>query len=184
MINRIGDFMVTYTGQKFYPLDPRPEDVNIIDIAHALSLMNRYGGHSEFPYSVAQHSVNCSLFVEKGFELEALLHDATEAYISDIVRPAKNSMPEYKAIEDNIWKKAIAPKFNLPQEISKEVHLVDNKMLVTEAPQLLAGPPWWTEKHWPKPFDLPIIMQDWTSVKESFLNRFKELTNENSVSGH
>lgn len=59
MTQRRGDFICTYTGRKFYPLDPRPEDVCIEDIAHALALVNRFGGHTRVPYSVAQHSVLC-----------------------------------------------------------------------------------------------------------------------------
>lgn len=178
-MNRIGDWMVTFSGQKFYPLDPRPEEVVIEDIAHALSINNRYNGHTIRPYSVGHHSLLCSYHVEKGFELEALLHDATEAYLADVVRPAKNGMPEYKAIEQKLWADAIATKWGLPGHISKEVHTVDNRMLVTEARQLLNdnGPRWWTEKQWPDPFDLIIEDYSWQEVEKMFLARFYELIN-------
>lgn len=54
---RIGDWMQTASGRMFWPVDPRPEDVEINDIAHALSLTCRYCGHVREFYSVAQHSV-------------------------------------------------------------------------------------------------------------------------------
>lgn len=179
MINkRLGDWMVTYTGKKFYPIDPRVEDVDIEDIAHALSMNNRFNGHTTRPYSVGYHSLLCSYHVEPGYELEALLHDATEAYLADVVRPAKQHMPEYKAIEQNLWEEAIAPKFGLNRKISNAVHLVDNRMLVTEAAQLMGpnSPKWWEDYHWPEPFpDLVIGEPTYTEVKEMFLARFYEL---------
>lgn len=181
MTDRIGDWMVTFTGQKFYPLDPRPEEVHIEDIAHALSINNRYNGHTIRPYSVGHHSLLCSLHVAKGHELTALLHDATEAYLADVVRPAKRGMPEYMEIEKRLWENAIAPRFGLDKVMSKEVHLVDNQMLVTEAGQLLndRGPRWWEETHWPKPLEGVVIDElDWKTVEIKFLNRFKELYNE------
>lgn len=176
--SRIGDWMVTFTGQKFYPLDPRPEEVHIEDIAHALAINNRYNGHTIRPYSVGHHSILCSYYVEEGHELMALLHDATEAYLADVVRPAKRGMPEYMEIENRLYENAIAPKFGLSKTLTKEVHIVDNRMLVTEARQLLndKGPKWWEEEHWPVPFGGLIIEEiPWQEVEIWFLDRFKEL---------
>lgn len=57
---RAGDWMQTFTGRQFWPMDPRPEDLDILDIAHALSLLCRFGGHCQRFYSVAEHSVHVS----------------------------------------------------------------------------------------------------------------------------
>src|SRR5689334_10911717 len=79
--------MTTFSGEPFWPLDPQPEDIRIVDIAHALSLQCRFNGHTKFHYSVAQHSLIMSFNVPLQFALEALLHDAAEAYIGDLIRP-------------------------------------------------------------------------------------------------
>ena len=81
---RIGDWMQTYTGERFWPLDPRIEDIHIRDISMALGKLCRYGGHTIFFYSVAEHSVLVSEYVPEEYALWGLLHDASEAYLSDI----------------------------------------------------------------------------------------------------
>jgi hypothetical protein len=95
----VGDWMQTYTGRAFWPLAPQADDIDPADIAHALSMLCRYGGHVERFYSVAEHCVLMSYAVPPGYALWALLHDATEAYMGDMVRPLKRSMPEYQAAE-------------------------------------------------------------------------------------
>jgi len=87
MAARIGDWIQTYTGKRFWPLDPRPEDVDILDIAHSLSLLCRFTGHTSSFYSVSQHSILVAQEVPKRLRLWALFHDAAEAYIGDIARP-------------------------------------------------------------------------------------------------
>ena len=99
--------MSVYTGGKFYPLDPREDEVHIEDIAHALSLMNRFNGHTKYPYSVGQHSVLISKLIQKhgwgkNEQLFGLLHDAAEAYIGDVIRPFKHYLPNFKIYEDKI----------------------------------------------------------------------------------
>src|SRR5579862_5085028 len=96
----------TYTGRKFWPLDPRSWDVCLEDVAHALAVKCRYGGHCRGFYSVAQHSVLVSqLLAEWKADIWTvrwgLLHDANEAYSADVVRPIKNTMRDvWKAIEE------------------------------------------------------------------------------------
>ncbi|NLZ81928.1 MAG: phosphohydrolase, partial [Clostridiales bacterium] len=85
----MADYILTYSKTKFYPLEPRLEDINILDIAHALSLMTRANGHLKHFFSVAQHSLNCFKEAEsrgysKKVQLACLIHDASESYISDI----------------------------------------------------------------------------------------------------
>lgn len=87
--NRRGDWIQTYTGKRFYPLDPRPEDVDVRDIAHALSNLCRFAGHTKTAYSVAQHCVLAARLAPPASKLAALLHDANEAYMGDVARPWK-----------------------------------------------------------------------------------------------
>jgi len=102
-----GDYITTYTGVHFTPFDPDPEDIRIIDIAHALSLMTRANGHLKHFYSVGQHSINCALESRAmgdsvRIQLACLLHDASEVYISDITRPVKKKLQEYQVLESKL----------------------------------------------------------------------------------
>lgn len=101
------DAITTFTKQHFSPLAPQEENIVIEDIAHALSLMTRANGHFREFYSVAQHCLDCAAVAKaegrkKREILACLLHDASEAYLSDITRPVKASLPEYRRIEKNM----------------------------------------------------------------------------------
>lgn len=125
-------WLQTFSGIQFYPYRPEPSMVRIKDIAHALSMKCRFGGHIGNFYSVAEHSVYVSQLVPDAFKLEALLHDAAEAYIGDMVMPVKRGQPEFCDLESLIWTQAIAPKYVLPGEMSEEVRIADLKMLCLE----------------------------------------------------
>lgn len=147
MTERIGDWMQTFSGQQFWPLDPRPEEVSILDIAHALSLTCRYNGHCREFYSVGQHSIEVASLVwsESGDDKAALwglMHDAAEAYVGDMIRPLKRSFPAYCEVEERVMR-AIANRFNLPwaPPYLEAIHRADNVMLATEARDLMATPP-------------------------------------------
>lgn len=131
-----GDWMQTFTGIPFYPLDPRPEEIDPADIAHALSLLCRYGGHVERFYSVAEHCVLMSEAVAPENALAALLHDATEAYVCDVPRPLKRQLPGYREIEDRVWG-AIATHFEVSVTLPAEVKVADNRILLTERDALM-----------------------------------------------
>lgn len=93
-MTRKGDWMQLVSGHQFWPLDPREGEIEILDIAHALGNICRFGGHSKFFYSVAQHSCLVSdLLLERDYTPEValggLLHDAAEAYVGDMIRPLK-----------------------------------------------------------------------------------------------
>lgn len=134
---RNGDWMQTYSGKQFYPLDPRAEDVDPVDIAHALSLLCRYNGHVKKFYSVAEHCIHMSFSVPPEFALWALLHDATEAYLGDMISPLKRFMPDYQKAEERVMK-AIAEKFGLSTHIMPaEVKEADTRILLTERAALL-----------------------------------------------
>ncbi len=121
----------TYTGKTIDVLNPKKEDIDIIDIAHSLSMICRWGGHTKQFYSVAQHSVLVSLLCPDNLQLEGLMHDATEAYIGDLVRPIKNEIEKYKEIEDNLAK-VISEKFNLIYPWPEIVVEKDNIVLLQE----------------------------------------------------
>jgi hypothetical protein len=133
----------TFTGKKFWPLNPREEDVCIEDIAHALALRNRFSGHTRLPYSVAEHS---ALMVDKlatwNYEKNvlrwALLHDATEAYLPDIPTPIKPLIAGFVEIESRLMK-VIASKFGLEGEMPSIVKDVDQQICKAEMRDLFAG---------------------------------------------
>ncbi|MEG0998496.1 MAG: phosphohydrolase [Clostridiales bacterium] len=131
--------IVTYTGVTMYPLAPKKSDFRITDIAHALSMMTRASGHFTTFFSVGQHCLNCSIEGEargysKRLQLALLLHDATEAYISDLTRPVKAGLPKYREIEDKL-SETIFEAFGLykfEKEEEKMVKEVDDDMLLYE----------------------------------------------------
>lgn len=145
---RRGDWINTYTGKKFYVLDPQSEDVDIEDIAHALSMMCRYNGHTQIFYSVAEH---CILLAQRARELgmdpliqlHLLMHDSAETYIGDMVRPLKHdlSMSNYRAAEDAV-EYAIQSRFKMDNwKWLSTVKEMDNAILYDEATVLFTNPP-------------------------------------------
>jgi 5'-deoxynucleotidase YfbR-like HD superfamily hydrolase len=112
----------TYTGIYVDVSNPQPDMFNIEDIAHALSMQPRFGGHLRRFYSVAQHSIFCACEVPHEYAFAALMHDASEAYLCDIPSPIKKLIPEYKVIEEMVMK-CIAEKFGfkLHQDEIKDV---------------------------------------------------------------
>ena len=129
----------TYTGIMFDPLNPDPELVNITDIAHALSLLCRANGHFRNFYSVAQHSINCLEEAKaRGYsekvQLACLLHDASEAYLSDVTCPVKQEIPKYleieKPLQELIWTKYLGCR--LTEEEYAQVFAIDDAILYHE----------------------------------------------------
>lgn len=144
MTNRRGDWQQTYSGGVFWPCDPRPEDIDIRDIAHALSLQCRFAGHCRTFYSVAQHSVMVSHLLPRAVALAGLLHDAAEAFVVDVPRPIKR-MPGMEALrdaEDRVLECIMAAcGVAWTPEIHAAVKHADNVMLATEARRLMVWPP-------------------------------------------
>jgi hypothetical protein len=172
---RKGDWMSLASGRIYYPLDPRPEDVFIEDIAHSLSMQCRYGGHSRVFYSVAEHSYHLSFLVPEEHALVALLHDATEAYVSDVPRPLKPYLSNYAEIEDLNWA-AIAKAFDLPAQLPACVKEADLRICVNEMATLFPEPP--IPYGLPEPYPQLAIVPDEPSIaKMVFLNRFHTLWN-------
>ncbi len=137
-----GPALQTYLGFPFFVEEPRPEDVTIEDIAHALSNQCRFNGHCRPFYSVAQHSVHVAHLVEKlgggaDVQLQALLHDAAEAYIGDMPTPIKRILPEFLMHEERIWQ-AIAVRLSVPVKLNPLVKMADRVALATERRDLMA----------------------------------------------
>lgn len=139
--------ILTFSGIALNPLEATPEQIDIRDIAHALSLLCRYTGHVAAFYSVAEHSVRCAeLLEERGFDnetlLNALMHDASEAYIGDVARPIKEFSEVgqmYQQAEDKLMT-TIAEKFGLTWPISEEIGWADYVLLRTEQRDLMPYP--------------------------------------------
>jgi hypothetical protein len=170
-----GDWMQTYTGRRFYPLDPRADEISEYDVAHALSLLCRYGGHVDRFYSVAEHCILMSEAVRPRHALAALLHDATEAYVCDVPRPLKRQLAGYAQIEARVWA-AIAERFRIPLELPAEVHQADNRILLTERAYLMAR----AEQDWPtleglKPLPVWIRALAPVDAEHAYLDRLLQL---------
>ena len=141
--DRVGDWIQTFTGKQFWPLDPRPGDIHIEDIAHALSNICRFTGHCRTFYSVAEHSVRVAATLPQRCELWGLLHDASEAYLCDLPRPVKRSgaLGVLYCEAERKLSMAVAEKFALDWPEPPEVKLADDILLVTEQRDLMGRPP-------------------------------------------
>jgi hypothetical protein len=173
--------MQTFTGKAFWPLNPKIEDIDIIDIAWSLSMQCRFTGHTRKFYSVAEHCIHCSFLVDYGDALTALLHDASEAYITDIARPVKIHLSEYKEYEAEL-ERAIAKRFGTIFPIPAHVKVVDNRMLITERDELLGVPPMDWSSDLLDVQTAAIKIQCWSPEQAyvRFLQRFEELTTKES----
>lgn len=172
----LGDWFLTQSGKRFWPLSPDSDAITIEDIAHALSHVCRYGGHCNPFYSVAQHSVHVSYLVSADRAKLGLLHDATEAYVGDMVRPLKYAIPQYQAIEDSVWK-AVAKKFSLPEAkptLDADVKLADDIALMTERRDVMPKSDHiWSVKAIPDSERITALSSK--LAKNLFLNRYNEL---------
>ena len=166
-------WLPTYTGRVVSILDPTPDMVDIHDIAHALSMTCRFGGHCRDFYSVAEHSMlvlnlaqnqvandpSSYQIMWKDFQA-ILLHDAAEAYVGDLISPIKREMPDYVELEKK-WLSAIDDRFNLEGALSDPSPLLksitkasDTSALAIEVVNLYPNPdPGWWER-FPPPSSL------------------------------
>jgi uncharacterized protein len=140
MTVRKGNYITTFTGVKFYPMDPRLEDYVLEDIAHALSQVNRANGHTILPMSVAQHAVNVATILKQlGYSVRTqfigLNHDDSEAYIADLPSPVKEWLPDYAKIEKTIQDMAYewCGLGKVTDEEYEPVHIVDKALFPVEA---------------------------------------------------
>jgi hypothetical protein len=143
---RIGDWIQTYSGRQFFPLDPRVEDFALVDIASGLAKECRYAGQCLEFYSVAEHSILMTLEAERlGFSLRdrraALFHDGSEGIgLRDMARPIKPMLSNYKTIESGIMIKIAAwADFDWP--LPAHVKALDERIGLTEEVQIMSEKP-------------------------------------------
>lgn len=169
--------ILTKNGSYFNFLSPYTCDIDIESIAHALSHICRFTGHTRQFYSVAQHSVMVSLIVPPELAFAGLLHDAAEAYIGDVSKPLKTILPDYAAIESNV-EKAIFTYFEIGEDAyHDDVKRADMIMLLTEMRDLMPA----ADDRWHidgiKPRAEKLVPLDAYSAKRMFLQRFNHLQN-------
>jgi len=133
--------MVTHSGVRLHPLDPKPGEIRISDVAHGLSNVCRFGGQCRTLYTVAEHSVRVAHWLMRRHgsrELAAwgLVHDAAEAYLGDVIRPLKGFFPAYRVVEEKMLR-AITGKLKLPWPEPPEVVVADGVVLACEARDLM-----------------------------------------------
>ncbi|MEP9089816.1 HD family hydrolase [Enterobacter cloacae] len=170
-------YIQTLSGKKFDYLNSTADDVEIEDIATALSHICRFSGHLPEFYSVAQHSVLCSLIVPPEFAFEALMHDAAEAYCQDIPAPLKALLPDYRRIEERV-EQLIRVKFSTTPDMSAVVKYADLVMLATERRDLDIddGSLWPCLEGIPASDIIQIVPLRPGQAYGLFINRFNELT--------
>jgi 5'-deoxynucleotidase YfbR-like HD superfamily hydrolase len=168
--------METYTGKQFFILNPTLDSIDIVDIAHSLSMQCRYNGHTQKFYSVAEHSCILHDYALEQLDddklaFEILLHDASEAYMCDIPRPLKLELPDYQAIERSI-EALIAQKFGLEYPHPQAIKDLDTRILRDERLQIMSksGHVWNNDKYEP----LGVDIHGWLPKKaeKEFMYRF------------
>lgn len=146
-----GPWADTYSGGRFYPLDPRPGEFRLEDVAHHLSMVNRFSGATPYPYSVAQHLMLCGVIADWVFPERdelwrwALIHDAPEYVLGDHIRPVKINLTQFGPMEDRAMA-ALAEQLGLaPLSCADQIALrhIDNIALAVERRELLPRAPVW-----------------------------------------
>ncbi len=138
--------ITTYSGLDFDPIHPEEQKIQLTDIAHALSRICRGNGHVKTFYSVAQHCLQAAAEAKAQglsplLQLAALLHDASECYLSDVPHPVKQVLPDYCCIEDRILE-SVYHRFLgrvLTPEEAHQVKAIDTALLHSDLYHLLHG---------------------------------------------
>ncbi len=172
--------IMTCSHKMFDPLRPNPELIDIRDIAHSLSMLCRANGHFRSFYSVGMHCINCANEAKargysKKLQLGCLLHDGSEAYLSDVTRPVKEELPRYREIEEPlqelIWEKFLGEP--LTDEENRLVFLIDDHILENEFPALMGAKLYETV---PELFSDPqFAFEGFQATEQEFLKLFWEL---------
>lgn len=176
-----GPVSTTYSGTPFHALDPDPASIHIDDIARSLSHLSRFNGHTSRFYSVAEHSVLAADMAERmgqpvSVQRWALMHDASETYVGDMIRPLKKVLPEFEDIEERV-QRAIARRFNLPWPMYPIVKDIDNILGSTEKHQLLPNHRGHAWSDMPDPDEEICLLQDISpeTARRAFIHAFYDL---------
>ena len=195
------DWIQSASGKVVTPLNLRPEQVNIHDIAHALANKCRYTGHTREFMGVGQHCLFGSELIDPKFALTFLLHDASEAYLPDIATPikphvhVKRTIPGSVVSETISWKQleaehiaVIGHALGIPDLLvgteSAEVKHMDQLMLAWEQRDLLGKPPrpWFPPGYLPAPPARELIVMSPPEAERLYLYRYYQLRNEPHIS--
>lgn len=161
----------TYPGAERMDLRaPDVSKIHIRDIAHHLSLICRFTGAVKHHYSVAQHCVLGSRWIEKAYAFPFLIHDSPEYLLGDVTRPLKHNLNNYGEFED-VWWYCISLKYGVPYVMADEVHDMDRRMSATENKILRPNHPIYGD-----PMDVTISQWSPEEAEYNFVERFKELT--------
>ncbi len=171
----------TFKGHHFDFEDLESNVIDIVDVAHSLSMQPRWTGHVKHRYSVAQHSFYCylkaaELYPERlDIQFEALMHDGSEYVMVDLSRPLKKMLPDYSALQLRV-EKLFANQFGIPEIMSPEVREIDDGMLITEYIQLFND---FTHPNltnfYLKPYDYILHEWDHHHAKGIFLYTYEDL---------
>lgn len=176
----VGPTITLASGHVFDFLDPEGSLFDIEDIAHGLAHVCRYAGQCRDFYSVAEHSILVSEVVEE-YKFEALMHDASEAFIGDVTRPLKQLLPEFKRIEANV-EDAIVNRFGLNRRSKASIKRADLRVLAAEQAQVMApGTADWAVAAGIVPAPVQIRYLSPREAKAAFLARFRELLRNRST---
>jgi hypothetical protein len=192
-------WMQTFTGKLVDVEHPCPDDVDVQDIAHALSMTCRFGGHCRDFYSVAEHSVLVELSAPpvnpewdeetssetnhlhyRKSRLALLLHDAAEAYVGDLVTPVKKILAGADLLETT-WLEAIEQKFDLGTRLSRpDLFVKQNDLAVLAAEVVTLFHPvqstWWNVVDRPrKKLNLHVNCWPPRVARQKFLDHFYHL---------
>jgi len=171
----VGPTIKIFGGSYYDFLDPESSRYTIEDVAHALSQICRFNGHTDRFYSVAQHSVLASFHVAPGYEYDALMHDAPEFVVGDVTSPLGSLLPDYKALK-KLHETAVCRRFGVTYPFPEAVHEIDIRMLRTEQEQLMdAANDDWGITHGVEP--IPVRLAPWSpaEAKDRFLDRYHQL---------
>ena len=180
-------WMETWSGKRVDLLNPDPSQIDIRDIAHHLSILNRFTGATKVPYSVAQHSLYVSMLVPEHLQLHALLHDAHEAYINDISTPMKNCCESSDIVV--VWNTVVRVVHGLDAAIITafglseldgfghfEIKRADLQAMSDEKAFLKPNSTSnWEEYGLPPPAGKIDVVMTWREAKQAFLDRFWRL---------
>lgn len=171
-------YILTYSGIKFVLRDSSIDGFNLEDIAHSLSMQCRYTGHTRLFYSVAEHCVLMSRYVEDpDCKIVALFHDAVEAYVGDLVTPLKQCLPEYRVIETGVEQRLYAwLGYSVPSRIRKLVKMLDTRIMLRERNLLLSDScePW-IEDQVVTPLDTDIMCWSPARAKKEYLKQAEKM---------
>lgn len=166
----------TVSGHVFHYATPAHSVLTLEDIAHALSNLCRYGGHTRTFYSYAQHAVLVSRLVPPADRLAALLHDAPKAVLGNVQTALKPLLPDYRAMEERVLQ-AIHQRFGLPWPVPASIHAAALIVRATERrdlmPQHTAA---WPELDGIQPLDQPILPMSPDTARRNFFARYRDLT--------